>query len=282
MFNAMAKNWNIVQERWSKKKHGHYQKPKEVDVKKMDNISFKPELPMYADEKQLTTRGNNKTENESCLSNHHKALRTLLLEAIKGKKKVTENNIDTVLQYVTNEVIKNDALLTSGNSQNCTRIIKIPALTFRKEYSNRHHDYSFNEFVVTIKRLYPKIADDLTLKVSVVSDCSYCDETNCIHDCENIFLLKEVHTNDLQLLKVRTTMNVRNVKKLANIYMLNPTVLTLNLYLRRKPLYMSGLISNAFSANDDQRMPQCGIGFTNIVQPPTKAALSSAESNITI
>ncbi|CAF0856625.1 unnamed protein product, partial [Didymodactylos carnosus] len=412
----------------SEKRMWHYQKPKEVDLKQMENIFLKPELPMYANEKQLTAWKNNKnqntfanallqsivysrhlqvdiSQNESRLSNHHNALRTLLLEAIKGKKKLTEKNIDTVLQYVTNEVIKNDALLTSGSSQNCARIIKMPALKFLKEcvypilgtnvtvaslfrlvcqscehesnmlifhdiivlqwknayntekvieqmllscnnndpctrcdrndllkvlslritycpqvffvykqqnsqqenvsyveminfknfldedivtvqyYSlyrlascvymkaldeygamfycndkkyhciernnmfvldkrnikqylqsslfiiyqkvnvegvdftnailailderslldlNRHRDYSFNEFVVTIKRLYPKIANDLTLKVSVVFDCSYCDETNCIHDCENIFLLKEVYTHDLQLLKVRT------------------------------------------------------------------------------
>ena len=34
---------------------------------------------------------------------------------------------------------------------------------------------------------------------------------------------------------------------------------------------MSDLIPNAFTAEDDFRMPQYGIGFTNIVQRPTKA-----------
>jgi TDG/mug DNA glycosylase family protein len=34
---------------------------------------------------------------------------------------------------------------------------------------------------------------------------------------------------------------------------------------------MSGLIPNASNANDDYRMPQYGIGFTNIVQRPSKA-----------
>ncbi|CAF1373076.1 unnamed protein product [Didymodactylos carnosus] len=134
----------------------HYQKSKEVDVKKMNNIFLKPELSTYANEKQLAAWGNNKkqntfanallqsivylrhlqvkiSQNESRLSDHHKALCTLLLEAMKGKKKITEKNIDTVLQYVTNEVTENDALLTSGNSQNCPRIINMPALKFLRE-----------------------------------------------------------------------------------------------------------------------------------------------------
>jgi hypothetical protein len=34
---------------------------------------------------------------------------------------------------------------------------------------------------------------------------------------------------------------------------------------------MSDLISSTFTANDDFRMPQYGIGLTNIVQRPTKA-----------
>jgi mismatch-specific thymine-DNA glycosylase len=38
-----------------------------------------------------------------------------------------------------------------------------------------------------------------------------------------------------------------------------------------KLLHMSSLIPTAFSANDDYRVPQYGIGFTNIVQRPTKA-----------
>ncbi len=38
-----------------------------------------------------------------------------------------------------------------------------------------------------------------------------------------------------------------------------------------KLLHMSGLIPNLFNANDDYRMPQYGIGFTNIVQRPSKA-----------
>ncbi len=38
-----------------------------------------------------------------------------------------------------------------------------------------------------------------------------------------------------------------------------------------KLLHMSGLIPNASNANDDYRMPQYGIGFTNIVQRPSKA-----------
>ncbi|CAF1068023.1 unnamed protein product, partial [Didymodactylos carnosus] len=47
-----------------------------------------------------------------------------------------------------------------------------------------------------------------------------------------------------------------------------------------KLLYMSGLIPNAFIANDDQRMPQYGIGFTNIVQRPTKAASDVTKDEI--
>jgi len=34
---------------------------------------------------------------------------------------------------------------------------------------------------------------------------------------------------------------------------------------------MSGLIPVVLNANDDFRMPQYGIGFTNIVQRPSKA-----------
>lgn len=38
-----------------------------------------------------------------------------------------------------------------------------------------------------------------------------------------------------------------------------------------KLLHMSGLIPTPLNANDDCRMPQYGIGFTNIVQRPSKA-----------
>ncbi|CAF3698865.1 unnamed protein product [Rotaria sordida] len=48
-----------------------------------------------------------------------------------------------------------------------------------------------------------------------------------------------------------------------------------------KLLHMSGLIPNALSANDDYRMPQYGIGFTNIVQRPTKAGSDITKDEIT-
>ncbi|CAF3554231.1 unnamed protein product, partial [Rotaria sp. Silwood2] len=48
-----------------------------------------------------------------------------------------------------------------------------------------------------------------------------------------------------------------------------------------KLLHMSGLIPTALSANDDYRMPQYGIGFTNIVQRPTKAGSDITKDEIT-
>lgn len=38
-----------------------------------------------------------------------------------------------------------------------------------------------------------------------------------------------------------------------------------------KLLHMCGLIPTPFTATDDHKMPQYGIGFTNIVQRPAKA-----------
>jgi mismatch-specific thymine-DNA glycosylase len=48
-----------------------------------------------------------------------------------------------------------------------------------------------------------------------------------------------------------------------------------------KLLHMSGLIPNLFNANDDYRMPQYGIGFTNIVQRPSKAGSDITKDEIT-
>ncbi|CAF1017298.1 unnamed protein product [Adineta ricciae] len=48
-----------------------------------------------------------------------------------------------------------------------------------------------------------------------------------------------------------------------------------------KLLHMSELIPNAFTAEDDYRMPQYGIGFTNIVQRPTKAGSDITKDEIT-
>ncbi|UJR30335.1 hypothetical protein I4U23_017872 [Adineta vaga] len=48
-----------------------------------------------------------------------------------------------------------------------------------------------------------------------------------------------------------------------------------------KLLYMSGLISDALNGNDDHRMPQYGIGFTNIVQRPSKAGSDITKDEIT-
>ncbi|CAF0943218.1 unnamed protein product [Didymodactylos carnosus] len=43
---------------------------------------------------------------------------------------------------------------------------------------------------------------------------------------------------------------------------------------------MSGLMLNAFSANDVQRMSQYGIKFTNIIQRPTKAISDMTKDEI--
>ncbi|CAF0991945.1 unnamed protein product [Adineta ricciae] len=48
-----------------------------------------------------------------------------------------------------------------------------------------------------------------------------------------------------------------------------------------KLLHMSELIPNAFTAEDDYRMPQYGIGFTNIVQRPSKAGSDITKDEIT-
>ncbi|CAF1068251.1 unnamed protein product [Adineta steineri] len=48
-----------------------------------------------------------------------------------------------------------------------------------------------------------------------------------------------------------------------------------------KLLHMSGLIPNILNANDDYRMPQYGIGFTNIVQRPSKAGSDITKDEIT-
>ncbi|CAF3825570.1 unnamed protein product [Rotaria magnacalcarata] len=48
-----------------------------------------------------------------------------------------------------------------------------------------------------------------------------------------------------------------------------------------KLLHMSGLIPNSLNANDDYRMPQYGIGFTNIVQRPSKAGSDITKDEIT-
>jgi len=47
-----------------------------------------------------------------------------------------------------------------------------------------------------------------------------------------------------------------------------------------KLLHMSGLIPTPFTANDDYRVPQYGIGFTNIVQRPTKAGSDITKDEI--
>ncbi|CAF4293024.1 unnamed protein product [Rotaria socialis] len=49
-----------------------------------------------------------------------------------------------------------------------------------------------------------------------------------------------------------------------------------------KLLHMSGLIPNSLNANDDYRMPQYGIGFTNIVQRPSKAGSDITKDEITM
>ncbi|UJR16161.1 hypothetical protein I4U23_003071 [Adineta vaga] len=48
-----------------------------------------------------------------------------------------------------------------------------------------------------------------------------------------------------------------------------------------KLLHMSELIPNAFTSEDDYRMPQYGIGFTNIVQRPSKAGSDITKDEIT-
>lgn len=48
-----------------------------------------------------------------------------------------------------------------------------------------------------------------------------------------------------------------------------------------KLLHMSGLIPVVLNANDDFRMPQYGIGFTNIVQRPSKAGSDITKDEIT-
>ncbi|CAF1079594.1 unnamed protein product [Adineta steineri] len=48
-----------------------------------------------------------------------------------------------------------------------------------------------------------------------------------------------------------------------------------------KLLHMSDLIPNAFTADDDYRMPHYGIGFTNIVQRPSKAGSDITKDEIT-
>ncbi|CAF1149238.1 unnamed protein product [Rotaria magnacalcarata] len=48
-----------------------------------------------------------------------------------------------------------------------------------------------------------------------------------------------------------------------------------------KLLHMSDLIPNAFTADNDFRMPQYGIGFTNIVQRPSKAGSDITKDEIT-